>query len=53
MNPEACNVDRYVQVTVELRQSNLEWLDGLVEEWGMRSRTEVMNRLLESLAKAD
>jgi Arc/MetJ-type ribon-helix-helix transcriptional regulator len=51
MNPQVCGDDSYVQVTVELRQSNLAWLDDLVEEWGLRSRAEVVNRLLEVLAK--
>ncbi len=51
MYPQSCGDDPYVQVTVELRQSNLVWLDSLVEEWGLRSRTELVNRLLEVLAK--
>jgi hypothetical protein len=37
-------------VTLELRQSSLMWLDGLHEEWGLRSRGALVSRLLDDLA---
>jgi hypothetical protein len=51
MQPDTASNDPYAPVTLERRQSTLVWLDGLREEWGLRSRTELVNRLLEELAK--
>ena len=39
-----------LRVTLELRQSTLQWIDGLREERGLRHRGAVVNRLLEELA---
>jgi hypothetical protein len=43
--------DPYVSITVELRQSTLVWLDDLRKEWGVRSRGDLVSRLLDELAK--
>ena len=43
--------DPRVRVTLELRQSTLQWIDGLREEMGLRHRGAVVNRLLEELAQ--
>jgi hypothetical protein len=50
MPPDASSDDPYVQVTLELRQSTLVWLDGLREEWGQRSRGALVSRLLDELS---
>jgi hypothetical protein len=42
--------DPRVRVTMELRQSTLQWIDGLREEMGLRHRGAVVSRLLEELA---
>lgn len=42
--------DPRVRVTLELRQSTLQWIDGLREEMGLRHRGAVVSRLLEELA---
>ena len=39
-----------LRVTLELRQSTLQWIDGLREERGLRHRGAVVSRLLEELA---
>ena len=49
--PDDSSDDPYVQVTLELRQSTLVWLDGLREEWGLRSRGALVSRLLDELAQ--
>jgi len=51
MPTEASGDDPYVQVTLELRQSTLVWLDGLREEMGLRSRGALVSRLLDELAQ--
>ena len=51
MPPDDSSDDPYVQVTLELRQSTLAWLDGLREEWGLRSRGALVSRLLDELAQ--
>ena len=43
--------DPRVRVTLELRQSTLQWIDGLREEMGLRHRGAVVSRLLEELAQ--
>ena len=43
--------DPYVSITVELRQSTLEWLDSILDEFGMRSRGDLVSRLLDEIAK--
>ena len=40
-----------LRVTLELRQSTLQWIDGLREEMGLRHRGAVVNRLLKELAQ--
>lgn len=49
--PDDPSDDPYVRVTLELRQSTLVWLDGLREEWGLRSRGALVSRLLDELAQ--
>ena len=39
------------RVPLELRQSTLQWIDGLREEMGLRHRGAVVNRLLKELAQ--
>ena len=51
MPPDDHSDDPYVRVTLELRQSTLVWLDGLREEWGLRSRGALVSRLLDELAQ--
>lgn len=51
MSPDDSSDDPYVQVTLELRQSTLVWLDDLCNEWGLRSRRDMVSRLLDELAK--
>ena len=51
MPPDASSDDPYVRVTLELRQSTLVWLDGLREEWGLRSRGALVSRLLDERAQ--
>ena len=51
MPPDDSSGDPYVQVTLELRQSTLVWLDDLRKEWGLRSRRDLLSRLLDELAK--
>ena len=43
--------DPYVSITFELRQSTLVWLDDLRKEWGLHSRSDLVSRLLDELAK--
>lgn len=50
MPHDASGDDPYVQVTLELRQSTLLWLDGLRQEMGLRSRGVLVNLLLNELA---
>ena len=40
-----------VRVTLELRQSTVQWIDGLSEEMGLRHRGALVSRLLEELAQ--
>jgi len=51
MPPDDSSDDPYVRVTLELRQSTLVWLDDLRKEWGLRSRRDLVSRLLDELAK--
>ena len=51
MLPDDSSDDPYVQVTLELRQSTLVWLDDLRKEWGLHSRGDLVSRLLDELAK--
>lgn len=51
MSTDASSDDPYVRVTLELRQSTLVWLDGLREEFGLRSRGALVSRLLDELAQ--
>ena len=51
MLPDDPSDDPYVQVTLELRQSTLVWLDDLRKEWGLHSRGDLVGRLLDELAK--
>ena len=51
MSPDNSSDDPYVRISVELRQSTLVWLDDLRKEWGIRSRSDVVSRLLDELAK--
>jgi hypothetical protein len=51
MSPDESSDDPYVRVTLELRQSTLVWLDDLRKEWGLRSRRDLLSRLLDELAK--
>jgi hypothetical protein len=43
--------DPYVKVTLDLRQSTLAWLDALQAEMGLRSRGDLVSRLLDQLAR--
>ena len=43
--------DPRVRVTLELRQSTLQWIDGLREEMGLRHGGALVSRLLEDLAQ--
>jgi hypothetical protein len=43
--------DPYGRVSVELRKSTVVWLYYLREEWGVRSRGDLVSRLLDELAK--
>jgi hypothetical protein len=47
--PEEPIHDPYVRISLELRMSTIEWLDGLREEWGILSRSDLVNRLLDEL----
>jgi hypothetical protein len=49
MPPDESSDDPYAQVTLELRQSSVVWLDGLREEWGLRNRGALVSRLLDDL----
>ena len=51
MSPGDSSEDPYVRISVELRQSTLVWLDDLRKEWGVRSRGDLVSRLLDELAK--
>ena len=51
MSPGDSSDDPYVRMSLELRQSTLVWLDGLREEWGLRSRGALVSRLLDELAQ--
>ena len=51
MPPDDSSDDPYVQVTLELRQSTLVWLDDLRKEWGLHSRGDLVSRLLDELAR--
>ena len=51
MPPDASSNDPYVRVALELRQSTLVGLDGLREEWRLRSRGALVSRLLDELAQ--
>lgn len=53
MPPDAPIDDPYVRISLELRLSTLDWLDGLKEEWGIRSRSELVSRLLDELNPLD
>jgi metal-responsive CopG/Arc/MetJ family transcriptional regulator len=41
--------DPYVRISLELRVSTIDWLDSLKEEWGIRSRSDLISRLLDEL----
>ena len=41
--------DPSVRISVELRVSTIDWLDSLKEEWGIRSRGDLISRLLDEL----
>ena len=49
--PSDSSDDPYVRMSVELRQSTVVWLDDLRKEWGIRSRGDLVSRLLDELAK--
>lgn len=49
MPPDSPIDDPYVRILLELRVSTIDWLDGLKEEWGIRSRGDVISRLLDEL----
>ena len=51
MSPGDSSEDPYVRMSLELRQSTLVWLDDLRKEWAVRSRGDVVSRLLDELAK--
>lgn len=51
MSQEATSDDPYVEITVTLRQSTLEWLDAALEEFGLRSRAAMVSLLLDELVK--
>ena len=51
MSPGDSSDDPFVRVSLEMRQSTLVWLDDLRKEWGLRSRSDVVSRLLDELAK--
>lgn len=40
-----------MRVTLELRQSTVQWIDTLREEMGLRNRGALVSRLLEQLAQ--
>lgn len=42
-----------IQVAINMKISTLAWLDDLTEEFGLRSRSDVLNRLLEELMPKD
>lgn len=42
-----------IQVAMNMKISTLAWLDDLKEEFGLRSRSDVLNRLLEELMPKD
>lgn len=50
MSTESRSDDPHVRVMVDIRRSTLDWLDGLRDQLGVRSRGAVLNRLLEELA---
>ena len=41
--------DPYVRISLELRVSTINWLDALKDEWGIRSRSDLISRLLDEL----
>jgi hypothetical protein len=51
MNPKEVNSSdgETVQVSLNLKLATLVWLDDLKEAFGLRSRSDVLNRLLEEL----
>ncbi|MCP9883440.1 hypothetical protein KBY65_13345 [Cyanobium sp. Alchichica 3B3-8F6] len=51
MNPEEVisSDGETVRVSINLKLATLVWLDDLKEAFGLRSRTDVLNRLLEEL----
>ena len=51
MSPDDSSEDPYVRISVELRKSTLVWLDDLRKEWGVRTRGDLVSRLLDELAK--
>jgi hypothetical protein len=51
MPPESPIDDPYVRISLELRVSTIDWLDGLKEEWGIRSRGDLISRLLDELKR--
>ena len=51
MSPDDSSDDPHVRVSLEMRQSTLVWLDDLRKEWGIRSRGDLVSRLLDELAK--
>jgi hypothetical protein len=51
MSPGDSSDDPYVRMSLELRQSTVVWLDDLRKEWGIRSRGDLVSRLLDELAK--
>ena len=51
MPPDDPSDDPHVRVSVELRLSTLVWLDDLRKKWGLRSRGDLVSRLLDELAK--
>ena len=51
MSPGDSSDDPYVRMSLELRQSTVVWLDDLRKEWGIRSRGDLVSRLLDELAR--
>jgi len=51
MPPDGAIEDPYVRISLELRVSTINWLDGLKEEWGIRSRGDLISRLLDELKR--
>jgi hypothetical protein len=49
MSSESPIEDPYVRISLELRVSTIDWLDSLKEEWGIRSRGDLISRLLDEL----